>query len=163
MALISGVSYYPAGLFNKKSKLVSKCGSNKHRDLLSSELLTEIYCTRIYFAPFQTFSVTQRRRRPPPGNPPAWRPWGRFRTKTRTTFPWPHPCTRMPPLRRRPRENGAINRSTSKSSITATPRVKAGLSPGEEANQATPTLPRLPLPKVFTQLQQIRRILGWAS
>ena len=33
LALISHESYYPAGLFSKKSKLASKSGSNKLRDL----------------------------------------------------------------------------------------------------------------------------------
>ena len=42
--VLSDVSYYPAHLFTKKSKLASKSGSNKWRDLLTGELLTEVYC-----------------------------------------------------------------------------------------------------------------------
>ena len=46
LALISGVSYYPAGLFSKNSKFITKGGSNKRCELLIGELLTEVYCTR---------------------------------------------------------------------------------------------------------------------
>ena len=47
LALISGVSFYPAGLFSKISKLAVKSDSNKRRDLLTGELLTEVYCITI--------------------------------------------------------------------------------------------------------------------
>ena len=43
LVLISGVSYYPAGLFSKNSEFITKGGSNKRRELLTGEL-TEVYC-----------------------------------------------------------------------------------------------------------------------
>ena len=57
MSLISGVSYYPAGLFSKKSELAAKSGSNKRRDLLTGELLTEVYCTTNFAAGYDGISV----------------------------------------------------------------------------------------------------------
>ena len=52
------MSYYLAGLFSKKLKLASKSGSNKRRDLLTGELLTEVYCNeKNAFVPLMTLSV----------------------------------------------------------------------------------------------------------
>ena len=45
LALLSGTSYYPAGLLSNETKLALKCGSNKPWDLLTGKLLTQVYCT----------------------------------------------------------------------------------------------------------------------
>ena len=47
LALISGLTDYPAGLFSKKSKLAFKSGPNKLRALLTDAVLSEVYCIMI--------------------------------------------------------------------------------------------------------------------
>ena len=52
MAILSGMSYYPAGLFSKKSKLASKSGSNKGGSVNQrATVLTAVYCNRLSLLP----------------------------------------------------------------------------------------------------------------
>ena len=56
LALISGVSYYPVCLFSKNSEFITKGGSNKRRELLTGELLTEVYCITIMYYSTSVYS-----------------------------------------------------------------------------------------------------------